>query len=422
MADQSDKIRVLIVDDIADTRDNIEKLLFFEKDMQVIGKAATGREAITQARQLQPDIILMDINMPDMDGIAATEAIVSQMPHTQVIIMSVQGETDYLRRAMLAGARQFLTKPVSGDELSATIRAVHKQGQRRVVAPLAAETESEATGQVIAVYSPKGGTGKSTVAANLALALKLQAGSNLKVCLVDGNLLFGDLALMFNVKPNKTINDLTSRINDLDKDLINDVTVTHPSQLRILVGPSNPQAGELVTADHIRSILDALMREYDYVVVDTQSSFQDQTMAILDAATKIVLVMTMEMSSIKNIGQFLEVAELLEYSDDKIVLVLNKADARFKIRVDQVEQYISHKVSAQIAYYPVEVLLSINNGVPLIIDKPSHQVSHDIIGLSYLLSGKTIPHKQSATQPPQQQQPAAKKEEPRGLFARLTKR
>ena len=162
MPEPSDKIRILIVDDIADTRDNIEKLLFFEKDMQVVGKAATGREAVAQAKQLQPDVILMDINMPDMDGIQATEAIVSQVPNTQVIIMSVQGETDYLRRAMLAGARQFLTKPVGGDELSSSIREVYRlqQSQRRfVVAAQQQEETEQATGQIIAVYSPKGGTG-----------------------------------------------------------------------------------------------------------------------------------------------------------------------------------------------------------------------------------------------------------------------
>ena len=87
-------IRVLIVDDIAETRDNLEKLLFFEKDIQVIAKASTEREAVAMAKQHQPDVVLMDINMPDMDGIAATEAMLSQVPTVQVIMMSVQGEHD----------------------------------------------------------------------------------------------------------------------------------------------------------------------------------------------------------------------------------------------------------------------------------------------------------------------------------------
>ncbi len=421
MAEQSDKIRVLIVDDIADTRDNLEKLLFFEKDMQVVGKAATGREAIAQAKNLQPDVILMDINMPDMDGIAATEAIMTQVPNTQVIMMSVQGETDYLRRAMLAGARQFLTKPVGGDELASSIREVNRlqQSQRRYVVAAAQQDEADlSNGQIIAVYSPKGGVGKSAVACNLAVALKLLPG-NRKVCLVDASLLFGDLGVMFNINSPKTINDLVSRINDLDRELINDVLVTHASQIKILVAPANPQMGELVTADHLRVILEALRREFDYVVVDTQSSFQDQTMAVLDAASRIVLLMTMELSSIKNIRQFLEVAELLEYGEEKLVLVLNKADPRYNIRVDQVEANIQHKVAVQIGNANYEMTAAINRGVPLIIEKQNHQVSVDITNLAYLLTGKTAAQTAKAAAKPNA---AAKKEEPRGLFARLTKR
>jgi len=79
------KIRVMIVDDIAETRDNLEKLLFFEKDIEVVAKAATGREALALAKQHRPDVVLMDINMPDMDGIAATEALLGQVPESQVI-------------------------------------------------------------------------------------------------------------------------------------------------------------------------------------------------------------------------------------------------------------------------------------------------------------------------------------------------
>jgi len=111
----SDQIRVLIVDDIPETRDHLTKLLGFESDIEVVGSAASGTEAIAVASQLTPDVVLMDINMPDMDGIATTEKLSSQVPTASVVMMSVQGESDYLRRSMLAGAREFLVKPFSSD-------------------------------------------------------------------------------------------------------------------------------------------------------------------------------------------------------------------------------------------------------------------------------------------------------------------
>ena len=120
----ADQIRVLVVDDIPETRDHLTKLLGFESDIDVVGAAASGREALEMAARLVPDVVLMDINMPDMDGIAATEQLASIVPGAAVVMMSVQGEADYLRRSMLAGAREFLVKPFSSDELTASIRQV----------------------------------------------------------------------------------------------------------------------------------------------------------------------------------------------------------------------------------------------------------------------------------------------------------
>src|SRR3954466_444484 len=120
----SDRVKVLIVDDIPETRDHLTKLLGFESDVEVVGAAAGGPEAIQMATALRPDVVLMDINMPGMDGITATEKLAAEVPSAAVIMMSVQGEADYLRRSMLAGAREFLVKPFSSDELNASIRQV----------------------------------------------------------------------------------------------------------------------------------------------------------------------------------------------------------------------------------------------------------------------------------------------------------
>lgn len=409
MAD-GDAITVMIVDDVADTCDQLEKLLFFEKDIQVVAKAHNGRQAVELAKKVKPDVILMDINMPEMDGIAATEAISADDPNIQVIIMSVQGETDYLRRAMLAGAREFLIKPVASEELYKSIRHVYQLGatRPRTVAPAAgggdaaAGAESDGPrGQVFAVFSPKGGVGTTTIAANLAVALRQFTSK--RVALVDGNLTLGDLNVMMNLASKTTILDLAQRINELDADLLNDVLVTHNSQIKVLLAPPNPQDGEAVTAEHLNSILESLRRNYDYVVVDTQSSFQDKALSVLDIADQILVVMTLEMTCIKNIKLFLEVAELLGYPSEKIYLILNKADNRLGIRVENVENNIKHKIGLQIGNASHEVTLSINQGVPMVISNREHRVAKDIFALARELASVGV-----ESSAPSEPSPAAK--------------
>src|SRR4051812_16265812 len=196
------KIGVVIVDDIADTRENFSKLLMFERDIEVIGMAGSGPEAIEGCRKLRPDVVLMDINMPEMDGIKAAEILSTEMPGIGIIMMSVQSEQDYLRRAMLAGAREFLVKPCSGDDLIRSIRHVYRlESSKRALAAAApppgttmlngkvvdASGESNSA-KIITVVSPKGGVGRTTVAANLAVALKLSTQK--KVALMDASLYF----------------------------------------------------------------------------------------------------------------------------------------------------------------------------------------------------------------------------------------
>ncbi len=116
------KIRLLLAEDSAGTRHNVINLLGFEPDIEVIGAVGSARQAVDLAVQLRPAVILMDINLPDMDGLTATSHILRMLPATAVIIMSVQDESAYQQRALAAGAKAFLVKPFSGDELVDTVR------------------------------------------------------------------------------------------------------------------------------------------------------------------------------------------------------------------------------------------------------------------------------------------------------------
>ncbi len=392
----ADQIRVLVVDDIPETRDHLTKLLGFEGDIDVVGSAASGREAIEMAARLRPDVVLMDINMPDMDGITATEQLTSTAPGTAVVMMSVQGEADYLRRSMLAGAREFLVKPFSSDELTASIRQVssrerEKQSRFGVPSPTGAGptkgTSHDTDGLVVAVFSPKGGVGRTTVAVNLAVAAATELGK--KVVVMDGSFQFGDVGVLLNLNPkSKSIADLIPELEAGELDSIDTFVIDHTSGVRVLLAPPSPEMAEMITPAGVKKVVETLRRSHDLVVVDCTAFFNDTTLAILDAADVILTMLSLEITSIKNIRLFLEVAEQLGYESGKVRLVLNRADSTLGIRVADVEHSIGRKVDETIVSDGRSVVYALNRGIPFFISNREAQVSQDILRLARSVVGE----------------------------------
>jgi pilus assembly protein CpaE len=398
-----DQIRVLIVDDIPETRDHLTKLLGFESDIDVVGSAASGAEALDLASSLSPDVVLMDINMPDMDGIAATELLARSVPSASVVMMSVQGEADYLRRSMLAGAREFLVKPFSSDELTASIRQVHSREREKqtriaasapaVIAPSGGGSGSGSSGQdepgmVVALFSPKGGVGRTTVAVNMAVAAATELGK--KVVLLDASFQFGDVGVLLNLNPkNKSIADLLPELeNGGELESVDTFVINHSAGIRVLLAPPSPEMAELITPSVIKKVIEALRQDHDLVVVDCTAYFNDTTLAILDAADVILTMLSLEITSIKNMRLFLEVAEQLGYEDGKVRLVLNRADSALGIRVADVEHSIGRKVDETIVSDGRSVVYALNRGVPFFLSNREAQVSQDILRLAKSVVGE----------------------------------
>jgi pilus assembly protein CpaE len=389
----TDRIKVLIVDDIPETRDHLSKLLGFESDVEVVGAAAGGPEAVQMASALKPDVVLMDINMPGMDGITATEKLAAEVPTAAVIMMSVQGEADYLRRSMLAGAREFLVKPFSSDELTASIRQVWTREKEKLsrFAPVVAAPEPRSNGSgepasVVALFSPKGGVGRTTVSVNMAVAA---AQEGKRVALVDASFQFGDVGVLLNLNPrNKSIADLASEIQSGEVyDSLDGFLVAHSSGVKVLLAPPTPEQAELVNPAAVKTVLQTLRGEHDLIVVDCPSSFNESTLAVLDEADLILTLLTLEITSVKNMRLFLEVCEQLGYGPEKIRLVLNRADSTLGIRVADVEHSIGRKVDHTIVSDGRSVVYALNRGVPFFLSNREAQVSQDIQRLAAAVTG-----------------------------------
>jgi pilus assembly protein CpaE len=266
------------------------------------------------------------------------------------------------------------------------------------------------------VYSPKGGTGCSTVAANLSIALKKV--TNKKVALVDGSLQFGDTGVLFNLQGNRTIADLTSRIENLDSELLSTVMAPHPSDIRVLAAPVSPEAAEIISPEDVKTILTLLRKNFDYVVMDSWTYLDDIVLAAMDVADRILLVMTPEIPSIKSTKQFFEVAEALKYPVDQVDLVLNKVLPRDDIRSDQLERSMNHTVLAEVPFDPKSFRQATNQGLPMLMKEPTNPISEGFLGMTQQVLVALEP--QPIEEPVEEATPPVTERRKRtGLFGRL---
>jgi len=399
MASQ-EKIRVLIVDDIAETRENIRRMLQFDANIEVVGTARTGREAIEQSQQVKPDVIIMDINMPDMDGITATQEIKRKLSYAQVVILSVQSDPSYMRRAMLAGARDFLTKPPMIDELTDAIRraGVMASEERKKItqafpagpvegAPTSL-TQASNQGKVVVVYSPKGGTGCTTIATNLAVCLKTEDN---RVALIDANLQYGDVAVFLNEQGKNTVLDLALRADELDPEIVQEVMVTHrPSGMDILAAPPRPEMADKVSGEQFTKLIEYLQRIYSYVIIDTGTYLSEVVQSALDVSNVIVLITTQDIPSIKNCNLFLALVDAVGLKRERVLFIMNRYDRKITITPERVGESLRQPVVTAIPLDEKIVSGSVNRGIPFMVDNKNQAIAKNIQTLADLVKEKIV--------------------------------
>ncbi|MCL4559022.1 MAG: response regulator [Chloroflexi bacterium] len=396
--ENSEIIRVLIVDGNVESREKTRSLLKMEKGMEIVGVSRGGREAIDLAQETEPDVVVLDASLPDMDEIEVTEAICRRVPFTQVVILAVQVDPNYMRRAMLAGARDFIVKPPMTDELrSAVYRAgglahERRDNSLRVLPQSATEAQharplaSTTLGKIIQLYSPKGGSGCTTLATNLAIALHSEKTHSI---LVDANLQYGDVAVFFNEVAYHSVLDLAPRVNDLDPEVIASVTVNHQkSGVDIIVAPNRPEMADKVSGEEFYKVLQYLRRLYGYIIVDTPTELNDVTLSVLDAADLVVLVTTQEISSIKNSRLFLSVTDGLHFDRQRILFVMNRFDKKVAISPEKVTENLKQEIVSVIPADEACAVRAANQGIPFVLESKTYPLTKSIFNLAEIIRSR----------------------------------
>lgn len=373
---KNSEVTLVIVDDSQEMRETLKTLLTFNETVRVVGEAGNGEEAVDKVAELKPDLVLMDINMPGMDGLKATEAIAIKSPRTGVIIISVQEEMEYMRRAMSAGAREYLVKPFDSDELFRTINNVVEKERFRwgtMGSGPGASGEPE-RGQIISVFSPRGGVGKSLLATNLAAELKRETRD--KVLCVDLSVEFGDVALLLNCHVASTLTNLAQTgVQSIDLEYLKSNVHTSPNGVDVLAAPTKPEYAEIVTSGVIARVLELAREEWDWIVVDTRPTFAGETLAALDLSDDILMLIGGDFLSLKSATLALQVFLSLNYNMDAVKVILNRANCLPNTKVLDLEKGLKKRIDFELPADADLVLNSINRGIPFVDTNPTSDLA-----------------------------------------------
>ncbi|SET59737.1 pilus assembly protein CpaE [Natronincola peptidivorans] len=382
-----DKIRVLIADDIMETQGYYGSLLSKAEDIQVVGEVTNGEDAIKKTRQLLPDIIIMDLNMSMMNGIAVTEKITLSNPDVAVIMVNSHEDFQQMKKAMLAGARDCLIKPFQPEDLLDAIRRTYQIEKKRIAnfesVKVHHKKQHSNTPQIVTVFGTKGGVGKTTLSVNMAVEMAKK--SSRKILLIDLDLQFGDAAIFLNILPKKSIAELAQEKNKLDISLIESYLVPHVSGIKLLPAPLRPEDSELITSDFIMELLTVLRDHYDYIIIDTPPLFHDTVLSALDMSNQIVMVMSMDLPAVKNMKLSLDLLDTLHYKG-KIKLILNRASEEFGITPKDVEETLDFHIANQMPSDGKLVVRAANRGVPFVMNKSSAKISRAIEEIAQMVA------------------------------------
>jgi pilus assembly protein CpaE len=389
-----DTIRVLIVDDSDSKVDSITKLLQFEKDITIAARAGSGAEAIEMYLAQEPDVVLMDTGLPDMDGFETTRRIVDEDPFAEVIILSVESGAEIYRKTMHAKAAFVWSMPLEAGKIADSIRTsaenrkkAKKQTGRLTPPGVKPIPVPGPQGKLLAVYSGKGGVGCTTLAVNLALALQSE---DTPTILVDADLQFGDIKVLMNLQSGYSIADVAASAEGLDQELLEQVVVSYEKGLHVLLAPPSPEIGDEVTVEGVRNLIELLRGHYAYIVIDADSYLNDVALAILEQADLILTIATPDVPAIKNTSMLIDTLHKLDIPRERLTLVMNQVDKKDGIRAEKVSETLKHEVLVEIPFDRIAVKGSINKGQPLLLDQKSHPLMKPLMQLVGILKERLL--------------------------------
>jgi pilus assembly protein CpaE len=376
--------KILVVDDDP----NVQRLLrvtLKQEGFEVI-VASDGTEGLRLWEIEAPALILLDVTLPKQDGYQVAAKIretEGSRTHVPIIMLTAEKEVEQKVRGLRAGADDYLVKPFHQAELLARMKSLltrftAREGVGGVRPPL---------GKLIAFFGAKGGVGTTTIAINTAIALHIE--QNRRVALVDGVLQFGDHRVFLDLGNDRKSIAAVASAPSIDADLLKSVLVHHDSGIDLLLAPPTPEEGDLVHESQMSQALEVLRTMYDYVIVDVEKRLADLTLSVLDHADVIFIVMTADLSCLKNVRLVLEVLSRVGYESSRVKLVLNRSNAFTGISVQAAEGALKRQFEHKIGNEYRVAISAQNSGAPFAFTKPDSPLGREIAALAASLEKTT---------------------------------
>jgi pilus assembly protein CpaE len=346
------------------------------------GEEIKVQELFRQFGDEIPDVVAIGPGLPLDDGLGLACQLEQERPEISVLLIS-KPTAELWQLALRSGVRDVLAPDALDAEVrEAFDRALELAARRR--RNLLGHTEDESPhGRIIVVLSPKGGSGKTTVTTNLAVGLAKLAPND--VAIIDLDLQFGDIAGALRLTPEHTFVDAI-RAPLADAMTLKTFLTSHASTLWSLCGPESPAEGEEITPDQAQSVVAKLSEEFGYVVVDTSAGLSEHTLALIDIATDLVLVCTMDVPSIRNLRKEVEALDQLGITRPRRHFVMNRSDAKVGLEVADVEATVGLRIDVAIPSSRM-VPLSTNQGIPLVESEPRSRISRQFTAFADELVG-----------------------------------
>lgn len=299
------RIRVALVDDEAEILGRVTALLQKEPDIELVGTGKDGREALQLANRQRPDVMVLDVNMPLVNGIQAAARISNLFPGIGLIMLTTADSSVVVKQAFKAGAKDFLNKANEVSQLPRVIREVDARRDR--AAP------SRGLASVWSFYATKGNSGCTTLAVNTAFDL---SSLGYRVLLVDLDLVNGDCAFQLNLpagQPGKNLFGNLAAIPELTEESVKPYVrryqapgMTH-APLSVLESPCTLTPTDPATADRVSQVLDLMVTLYDHVVIDLPPGLiRDRAViAAMDLSERVFAVFNREMSALRTMAPFI---------------------------------------------------------------------------------------------------------------------